>query len=90
MVARSLVPSRELEVELVTRLSPDGGALIFVLNRLGSQAGMLTVPDPSVLNLSSAPSVAVELTLRGSTAEWSAGGIMVRFAAQDAMVLRVT
>ncbi len=86
---RQIVPDNTLEVETVARLSPDGGALLFIANRLGPQQGAIRVPDPAALNLGSDFSVTVEYTANGSTAEVIDGSVQLDIAASEALVVRL-
>ncbi len=88
-VARRLVPDDTLEVEAVARLSPDGGCLLFVINRLGAQAGDLHLPDPGALNLDADPKVQVLYSAYGSQAEACAGGVRLSLAPLDVLVARL-
>jgi hypothetical protein len=89
-VPRAFVPDRELEVELVARLSPDGGALLFILNRLGAQTGQVRIAAPEALDAGSPPLVETEFSALGSTAVWSEGALSLRMEAGDALILRLT
>jgi hypothetical protein len=83
------VPDDQLEVESVVRLSPDGGGLLFVLNRLGAQQGTLRFPSPAALNLGQPFGAAVEYAAFGSRAEALADGVRLSLQADDVMVVRL-
>ena len=91
---RQIVPDEDLEVEAVARLSPDGGALLFVLNRLGApQAGRLRFPQPGALNLGAlGDDVRAEVlySVAGSGAVGEPGGVRLDLAPGEALVLRLT
>lgn len=88
-VTRSLEPERNLELELVARLSPDGGALVFVLNRLGAQEGTIGVADIGALNLPADFAVTTLFAESRSVAERRGDTIHVRMASSDVLVLRL-
>jgi hypothetical protein len=88
-VGRALEPDRALEVELVARLSPDGGALLFVINRLDAQSGHVRVADLPALRLTPDFTVHVELSGAGSSAQRRDDGIDLTLAAADVLVLRL-
>ena len=88
-VPRQIVPDDSLEVELVARLSPDGGALVFVINRLGPQEGTIRFPYLYALNLSEDWSTQIEFTASGSTGRRVEGGVRLRIEREDALVIRL-
>jgi hypothetical protein len=87
--ARQIAPDPDLEVEVVARLSPEGGALLFVINRLTEQSGHIRFPFPEALNCR--PSLAAQILFSGagSTAASDGDGVHVKMAAQDAVILRL-
>ena len=86
---RALEPDRALELELVARLSPDGGALLFIVNRLEAQSGHVGLTDLPALHLSPDFAVTVEFAGSGSTGRRAGDGIDVTLAPRDALVLRL-
>jgi hypothetical protein len=86
---RQIVPDETLEVEVVARLSPDGGCLLFVLNRLGEQQGLLRFPAPEALNLSESLTGEVLYTAFGSQATVEADALRLRLHAEDVLVVRL-
>jgi hypothetical protein len=89
VVPRAFVADERLEVEAVARLSPDGGCLLFVINRLGAQAGVLRLAQPEALNVGSPVEVTVEYTAFGSAAAPATGGVHLAVKAQDVLVVRL-
>jgi len=87
---RRVAPEDALEVEAVARLSPDGGCLLFVLNRRGAQSGWLRFPAPEALNLEDEVHAAVLYSAAGSGAAGGARGVRLDLAPGDALVLRLT
>jgi hypothetical protein len=88
---RQIVPDEALEVEAVARLSPDGGCLLFVLNRLGApQAGHLRFPHPGALNLGAEVRAEVLYSVAGSGAVGEGGAVRLDLAPGEALVLRLT
>ncbi|HEX2325649.1 MAG TPA: hypothetical protein VHQ00_09630, partial [Chloroflexota bacterium] len=88
---RQIVPDESLEVEAVARLSPDGGCLLFVLNRLEApQAGRLRFPHPGALNLGAEVRAEVLYSATGSGAVGETGGVRLDLAPGEALVLRLT
>jgi hypothetical protein len=87
---RQIVPDDHLDLEAIARLSPDGGSLLFVINRLGGQSGRLHFPVPESLNIGRHPTATVLFSGAGSTATGRAGGVTLDLAPGDAMVLRLT
>ncbi|MGH2371001.1 MAG: hypothetical protein ACRDI2_22715, partial [Chloroflexota bacterium] len=86
---RQIVPDDALEVETVARLSPDGGCLLFVVNRLSGQSGALRFPSPELLNLSQAPSAEVLYSASGSPATAVSDGLRLDLAAGDVLIVRM-
>ena len=88
---RQIVPDESLEVEAVARLSPDGGCLLFVLNRLEApQSGRLRFPHPGALNLGAEVRAEVLYSAAGSGAVGETGGVRLDLAPGEALVLRLT
>jgi hypothetical protein len=87
---RQVAPEDGLEVEAVARLSPDGGCLLFVLNRRGAQSGWLRFPAPEALNLGDEVRAAVLYSAAGSGAAGGARGVRLDLVPGDALVLRLT
>lgn len=88
-VPRTIVPDDALEVETVARLSPEGGCLLFVINRLGAQAGTVRIANPEALHLGASPGVEVLYSAFGSSATATTGGVSLHLAADDVLVLRL-
>ncbi|HET7771593.1 MAG TPA: hypothetical protein VFN74_22665 [Chloroflexota bacterium] len=88
-VMPALEPDRQLEVEHVARLSPDGGALLFVVNRLGAQSGRVRLADLPTLRLSPEFKVETLFTGSGSSARREGDGVGLTLAASDALVVRL-
>ena len=86
---RALEPQRDVELELVTRLSPDGGALLFVINRLGAQSGNVSLPDLGALHIPPDFSVTTLFSGAGSSGARRDGGLALALAPADALVLRL-
>jgi hypothetical protein len=87
--ARQIVPDDSLEVEAIARLSPDGGCLLFVINRLGAQAGTLRFPTAAALNLQTPVTAQVLFSHLGSHAVGLDDGIWLDLRPGDVMVLRL-
>jgi hypothetical protein len=90
VVPRQVVPEEGLEVEAVARLSPDGGSLLFVLNRLGSQTGWIRFPAPGALNLGDGVRAEVLFSATGSRAAGGPEGVRLDLAPGDCLILRLT
>lgn len=88
-LTRTIEPERKLEVEVIARLSPDGGALLFVINRLGAQAGQIELPDLGALQLASEFVVSTLFAAAGSTATRRHRGVYVEMQPSDVLVLRL-
>ncbi len=86
---RQIVPDDSLEVEAIARLSPDGGCLLFVINRLGRQAGALRFPYPHLLNLANPLRAEVLYTAFGSRAFATGGSLHLDLAPDDMLVARL-
>jgi hypothetical protein len=86
---RKVVPDDDLEVETVARLSPDGGCLLFVINRLGAQTGALRFPYPAALNLGDSLRAEVLFSHLGSSAAAANDGLRLDLAAGDTVVVRL-
>ena len=86
---RHVVPDETLECEIVARLSPDGGCLLFVLNHVAAQAGTVHFPSPDRLNLGAATAVEVLYSARGSQADAVHDGLILRLEAGDCLLLRL-
>lgn len=89
VVPRQIVPDDALEIEAIARLSPDGGCLLFVINRLGAQTGSLRFPAPSALNLGESIAVDVLYSAFGSRAHARAEGLVLELVAGDVLVVRL-
>jgi hypothetical protein len=89
VVRRHLVPEGSLEVETIARLSPDGGCLLFVVNRLPPQDGTISLPEPAALNLGAEFTATVQFSAYGSQAAATADGVHLSLAAGDVVVLRL-
>ena len=89
VVARVIAPDDPLEVEAIARLSPDGGCLLFVINRLGTQSGRLRLPQPDALNLGQAFRAEVLYGGAESRATAGDGALHITTEAHDAMVVRL-
>ncbi|HEX2185299.1 MAG TPA: beta-galactosidase [Chloroflexota bacterium] len=89
IVPRRIVPDPDLEVEVTARLSPDGGCLLFILNRLGAQAGRIRFPAPEALNLSEPLRAEVLFRAGASQAVATADGVQLDLAAGDALIARL-
>jgi hypothetical protein len=89
VVPRQVVPEEGLEVEAVARLSPDGGSLLFVLNRLGAQTGWIRFPVPGALNLGDGFRAEVHFSATGSRAAGGPEGVQLDLAPGDCLVLRL-
>ena len=86
-----MAPEDDLEVEAVARLSPDGGCLLFVLNRRGAQSGWLRFPAPEALNLEDGVHRGRALQAPPDRAPPArARGVRLDLAPGDALVLRLT
>jgi hypothetical protein len=88
-VAPVSVPARDLELEVIARLSPDGGALLFVVNRLGTQRGDIGIEDVSALHIGSDFTVETLFAGAGSSGERRGDGLAVEMAPADVLVLRL-
>lgn len=88
-VPRRVVPSDELEVEAVARLSPSGGCLLFLVNRLGPQRGTICLPDPAALHLDRPFDAEVMFSAFGSQVTMAEGALVVDLAADDVVVVRL-
>jgi hypothetical protein len=88
-VPRQIVPDDSLEVEAIARLSPDGGCLLFVINRLGAQAGRLLFPAVTSLNVQSPVTVQVLFSHLGSAATGLHDGLALDLLPGDTMILRL-
>ena len=88
-VAPALEPDRDLEVELIARLSPEGGALLFAVNRLGAQSGCVRVADLPALRLSPEFKVQTLFAGSGSSARRERDAVALTLAASDALVVRL-
>lgn len=89
VVPRQLAPQERLELETVARLSPDGGCLLFVINRLGPQSGWIHFPAPSALNLGTDVRAAVLYSAAGSRAEGGTSAVRLDVEAGDVLVVRL-
>lgn len=89
VVPRQLVPDDHLEVELAARLSPDGGSLLFIVNRLGAQTGTLRLPFPAAMGLSDPIRAEPAFTARGSRVEALSDGLRLDMAPGDALIVRL-
>jgi len=86
---RQIVPDDPLDLELVARLSPDGGCLLFVLNRLGAQVGRLHVPNPAALNLGQPLRIELLYSAFGSRIAAGDGYLQLELAPRDVAIARV-
>lgn len=86
---RQIVPDDSLEIEVVARLSPDGGCLLFVLNRLGAQAGCLHLPNPAALNLGQRLRAELLYSAFGSRVIAGEGHLRLALAPRDVVIARV-
>ncbi|MBI3972231.1 MAG: beta-galactosidase [Chloroflexi bacterium] len=88
-VTRQIVPDDDLEVEAIARLSPDGGCLLFVINRLGRQQGAIHFPNPSALNLGEPLRAEALFSGAGSSADATGNGLRVRLEPDDVLIARL-
>jgi hypothetical protein len=88
-VRRQVVPGAGFEAEMVARLSPDGGALLFIANRLDTQRGEVALPFPEALNLGADWSAELLFGERGSTAMRNGDTLALELVAGDAVVIRL-
>ncbi len=88
-VPRQVVPQERLELETIVRLSPDGGCLLFVVNRLGAQSGWIHFPSPAALNLADDLRAEVLFSAAGSQVVAGTGAVRLDVRAGDALVVRL-
>ncbi|MGI8422690.1 MAG: beta-galactosidase [Chloroflexota bacterium] len=90
-VPRTIAPDETLEVETVARRSPLGGCFLFIINRLGAQAGTLRLDKREALGLAVGGAVRTETLFSafGSTAEWKDDGVYVDLAPDDVLIIRL-
>jgi hypothetical protein len=86
---RRIVPDEALEVETVARLSPDGGCLLFVVNRLGAQKGTVRFPVPRALNVGEPLRADLLFSAYGSSVAAVAEGLRLDLAADDVLIVRL-
>ncbi|HEU5317291.1 MAG TPA: hypothetical protein VFX49_14370 [Chloroflexota bacterium] len=86
---RTLAPAEDLELEAVARLSPDGGALLFVVNRLDAQVGTIAIPAPEALNVGRPLLLESLFSTADSQAEPAGDGIRVRMGPKGVLILRL-
>ncbi|MGH2353922.1 MAG: beta-galactosidase [Chloroflexota bacterium] len=86
---RRIAPEDGLEVETVARLLPDGGCLLFVINRLGAQTGTIRFPSPAALTIGQPLRAEAVFSAFGSRAGVTLDGLAVDLQPDDVLIVRL-